>query len=120
MDDEPALLKMVAVYLSRLGYAVETADNTEDARAKMQANPGGYAVAVLDATMPGLSMTDLAVEMLGASENLRIVAASGYPVDMTAVEAAGAGRVAFLQKPFTPEMLASLIRRMIGSQEEGL
>jgi CheY-like chemotaxis protein len=46
--------------------------------------------------------------------------ASGYPVDITALEAAAPGRVAFLHKPFTPEMLAAAIRRMLAAQEENL
>ena len=29
VDDEPALLKMMSVYLRRLGYAVTTASSTE-------------------------------------------------------------------------------------------
>ncbi len=111
---------MVSVYLDRLGYPVETAASTDEAWKRVQADPGGYAVAVLDATMPGLSMTALALQMLRASKDLRIVAASGYPVDMRELEAAGPGRVTFLPKPFPPEMLASVVRRMLGAEEEGL
>ncbi|MBZ5582751.1 MAG: response regulator [Acidobacteriia bacterium] len=111
---------MVSVYLDRLGYKVETADSTGEAWTRVEADPGGYVVAVLDATMPGLSMIELALQMLRASKELRIVAASGYPVDMRVLEAVAPGRVAFLPKPFAPEMLASVVRRMLGSEEEGL
>ena len=38
----------------------------------------------------------------------------------TALQAAAPGRVAFLHKPFTPEMLAAAIRRMLAAQEESL
>ena len=120
MDDEPALLKMMSVYLGRLGYPVETSGSTDDAWTRVEADPFAYAVAVLDATMPGLSLAELAANMLHASPSLRIVAASGYPVDMAELEAAGPGRAVFLPKPFTPEMLASLVRRMLAAQEEDL
>ncbi len=120
VDDEPALVKMMGAYLGRLGYSVETTGSTDEAWERVSADPGGYAVAVLDATMPGLTMAELALKMLRASPTLRVVAASGYPVDMTEVEAAGPGRVAFLPKPFAPEMLASLVRRMLAAQEENL
>src|SRR5258708_1964084 len=111
VDDEPALLKMMSVYLGRRGYSLTTADSTEQAWTEVQASPTEFAVAVLDATMAGLSMQDLALRMLGASSSLCVIAASGYPVDMTAMESAAPGRVLFLHKPFTPEMLADAVRR---------
>ena len=118
VDDEPSLLKMMGVYLGRLGYSVTLANSTEKAWAEVEAAPSGYAIAVLDGSMPGLSMEDLALKMLRANPSLCVVAASGYSMDTTAVEAAAPGRVTVLQKPFTPEMLAEAVRRMLGAQEE--
>lgn len=118
VDDEPALLRMMSVYLGRLGYSVTTSGTTGQAWAEVQAAPEAFSVAVLDATMSGITMADLAVRMLNANPRLCVLAASGYPVDMSSVEAAAPGRVAFLQKPFTPEMLATAVRRMLAPQEE--
>jgi CheY-like chemotaxis protein len=120
VDDEPALLKMASAYLGRLGYAVTAANSTGQAWAEMEAAPDSFAVAVLDGTMPGISVIDLATRLLNASPSLRVLTTSGYPVDITALEAAAPGRVAFLHKPFTPEMLAAAIRRMLAAQEESL
>ena len=53
-DDEPAVLKMMELYLDRLGYAVTVADTAAQACAEVEAAPAGFAVAVLDATMAGL------------------------------------------------------------------
>ena len=50
VDDEPILLKMMNVYLGRLGYTVVTANSTEKAWAEVEAAPHAFAVAVLDAT----------------------------------------------------------------------
>ncbi len=66
----------------------------------------------------GMSMEELASRMLSLNLKLCVVAASGYPVDMTFLEAAAPGRVLFLHKPFTPEMLAATVRRMLAAQEE--
>ena len=118
VDDEPALLKMIALYLERRGYSVRTSSSTEQAFAMIQAEPLAYAVAVIDATMPGLSMEDLALKMLQANPAVHVLAASGYPVDMTRLEAVAPGRVAFLHKPFTPEMLTESVRRMLASQKQ--
>ena len=120
VDDEPALLKIMSLYLGRRGYGVATADTTASAWSQFQAAPSEFAVAVLDATMPGLSMQDLALRMLAANPGLCVIASSGYPWDMTAIEAAAPGRTMFLHKPFVPEKLADAVRRMIASQEENL
>jgi DNA-binding NtrC family response regulator len=120
VDDEPSLLKMMGVYLSRLGYSVTLADSTEQAWAEVEASPSGYDIAVLDGSMPGLSTEDLALKMLAANPSLCVVAASGYFVDTAAMEAAAPGRVAVLRKPFAPEMLVAELRRMLAAQEEKL
>ena len=120
VDDEPTLLKMMAIYLGRLGYAVTTANTSERAWAEMESAPGRFAVAVLDATLPGIGLHELALKMLSVSPSVRILAASGYPMDLSALAAQAPGRVEFLQKPFTPEMLAATVRRMLGPQEENV
>lgn len=109
---------MMTVYLERRGYHVTTAGTTERASSLADAEPLGFSVAVLDASMPGLSMEALASRLLGLNPALRVLVASGYPVDMSILDAAAPHRVAFLHKPFTPEMLVAAIRRMLGPQEE--
>jgi two-component system cell cycle sensor histidine kinase/response regulator CckA len=118
VDDEPALLKMMSIYLGRLGYSVTTVNTTEQAWHEVETAPTGFLAAVLDATMPGMTMEELATRMLSISPKLCVLTASGYPVDMTYLEAAAPGRVSFLHKPFTPEMLAAAVRRMLAAQEE--
>src|SRR5437762_2330230 len=118
VDDEPALLRMITAYLRRRGYEVTPTESTEDAWSEVESHPGEFAVAVVDATMAGLSMEELAVRMLGANPKLCLIATSGYPVDMTLLESVAPGRVVFLHKPFSPEMLADTVRRMLGSEEK--
>jgi DNA-binding NtrC family response regulator len=118
VDDEPALLRMMSLYLERRGYAVTTSSSTDRAAALVEEQPRSFSVVVLDATMAGMSMEELALKLLRLNPSLQVLAASGYPVDMSALEAAAPGRVAFLHKPFTPEMLARNVRRMLGGEEE--
>src|SRR5664280_3114064 len=104
VDDEPSLLKMLSAYLRRLGYAVVAAGSTEEAWAEVEAAPHAFALAVLDATMSGIRMEDLAARMLAADPRLCVIAASGYPVDIAVLQAPAPGRVMFLHKPFSPAM----------------
>jgi two-component system, cell cycle sensor histidine kinase and response regulator CckA len=117
VDDEPSLLKMLSAYLRRLGYTVVAAGSTENAWAEVEAAPHAFALAVLDATMSGVRMEDLAARMLAVHPRLCVIAASGYPVDIAALQAAAPGRVMFLHKPFSPRMLGAAVRRMIDTQE---
>jgi two-component system, cell cycle sensor histidine kinase and response regulator CckA len=120
VDDEAPLLRMLSLFLGRLGYSVTTADTTEGAWKLVEADPTAFDAAVLDGSMTGMKMNDLASRMLQANPSIRVLAASGYPVDVTALQVAAPGRVGFLQKPFTPEMLAAALRGLLGTQKEKL
>jgi len=72
----------------------------------------------VDATMAGLSMEELGTKMLSVNPTLCLIATSGYPVDMSLPEAEAPGRVVFLHKPFSPEMPADTVRRMLGAEEK--
>ena len=117
VDDEPPLLRMMSLYLGRKGYRVTVAGSAPKARAELAAAPGGYAAVVLDATVPGGSPADLGGEILRSDSSVRVLVASGYPVDVSALEAEAPGRVAFLHKPFSPEMLANAVRSLLGAKE---
>jgi DNA-binding NtrC family response regulator len=117
-DDELPLLKVMSLYLERLGFKVHTADSTDEAWAAARTSSGGFVAAVLDASMDRFDMNDFAGRLLDANPRLCIIGVSGYPVDMSALEAKAPGRVLFLQKPFTAGKLADALRRMIGPQEE--
>ena len=120
VDDEPALLKMMGVYLTRKGFAVTTMETTDRAWAAVEASAGEFEVVVIDGSMKGLSAEELGLRILASNPAACVLMASGYPVDMSRLEQAGAGRVGFIQKPFTPQSLAESVRRMLGRQEENV
>jgi two-component system, cell cycle sensor histidine kinase and response regulator CckA len=120
VDDEPPLLRMMGLFLDRQGYTVTTAEATDKAWALVEADPSGYDVAVLDGSMAGMTMEELATRMLSANPSLCVLAASGYPMDMTALSARSPGRVTFLLKPFTPHALAEAIGGLLAAQEKDL
>jgi DNA-binding NtrC family response regulator len=120
VDDEPPLLRMMSLFLSRHGYSVTTSEATDKAWALVEANPSTFEFAVLDGSMAGMSMEELATRMLDANPSMCILCASGYPVDITALAAKAPGRVASLLKPFTPHALAEAIGGLLAAQEKGL
>ena len=120
VDDEPSLLRVMSLYLGRIGYSVTVASSVAKARTELTSADGKFAVVVLDATLAGDALADLGSEILAADPGVRVIGASGYPIDMHELEAKAPGRVAFLHKPFSPEMLATVVRRMLGTKKEGV
>ncbi|HEX3744773.1 MAG TPA: response regulator [Bryobacteraceae bacterium] len=120
VDDEPPLLRMMSLFLGRKGYTVTTADGTDQAWALVEADPAAFDIAVLDGSMPGMTMEELATRMLQANPAMCILSASGYLVDISGLAAKAPGRVAFLLKPFTPHALAEAVGGLLGAQEKEL
>ncbi len=111
---------MMGLYLGRQGYSVTTVESTEKAWLLVQADPSAFDVAVLDGSMAGITMEDLATRLLTANPSLCVLGASGYPVDITTLAARAPGRVAFLLKPFTPQSLAKAVGGLLAAKEEGV
>lgn len=118
VDDEPPLLKMMGVYLKRVGYDATLFESSDRAWAEVGGAADEYAGAVLDATLRGMTAQELALKLLAANPSICVVVASGYVVEMSAVEAAGPGRVSFVQKPFTADTLIRTLRKMFDPKKE--
>jgi len=112
VDDDPSLLKLMSKFLQRAGYQVTSSRATEEAWSLLEAGQSKFDAAVLDGTLSGMSMPELAAKMLAANPALRVIAISGYPMDLSHLDAVAPGRVVFLPKPFTPQMLVSAVRRI--------
>ena len=108
VDDDAALLKVMDIYLSRLGYRVDACRNAADAWALVEASPSLYAGALVDLNMPGMRGEELARRILKCNASIRLVVMSGYPAQPSA-ETVGGNRVGFLYKPFAPHELAEAL-----------
>jgi len=117
VEDEAALRSVMAAYLERLGYAVDTAVSTETAWDRFSSAPTSYALAIVDMSMPGIGGNELARRLLETNREIRLIATSGYPLEPARLEALGEGRVAFLPKPFTPDKLVQTIERLLSGYQ---
>jgi two-component system, cell cycle sensor histidine kinase and response regulator CckA len=113
VDDEPALAKLMQTVLSRSGYAVDVCGDAPSAFAAFERATDPYEVVVADVTLPGLSGQDMAVQMLQQHSALRVLLCSGYPVAVESLPENVQSRVAYLQKPFLPNMLAKALEELI-------
>jgi two-component system, cell cycle sensor histidine kinase and response regulator CckA len=113
IDDDPALLNFTCKYLARLGYSVVPYGSAEEAWRQFESPAADYSLAVVDLSLPGLSGEQLCGMMLRSKPDVRLILMSGYPIDPQKLFEAGRDRMAFLQKPFTPTMLAETVNRML-------
>jgi CheY-like chemotaxis protein/anti-sigma regulatory factor (Ser/Thr protein kinase) len=100
VDDEPEVLAALEEMLATLGYEPAGFRSSQDALAAVRAEPRRFEAVVSDEVMPGLTGTQLAVEMRKLNPTLPILIASGYggPGFETRALSAGVNRV--LKKPY--------------------
>lgn len=110
VDDDAALLKVMDIYLSRLGYRVDACPNAAEAWALVQASPSLYAGALVDLNMPGMRGEELVRRILESNASIRLVVVSGSPAGLSGMETLDGHRVSFLHKPFAPQQLADALK----------
>jgi hypothetical protein len=104
VDDEPPLFRMMSLSSGPLGIH-------RDHGGRSPTRPGRWWKPTRQAFAGGAGRQHggdehggTGVAHAGANPSMCILAASGYPVDITALSAEAPGRVAFLLKPFTPQI----------------
>ncbi len=103
VDDDPVVGKSFDRVLSGKGYAVITANNGQEALAKLDAED--YDVVFTDIKMPGMSGLEMAERVKAQRPWLPVVIVTGYGSSDNEARAEAAGVSAFLRKPLSPEMI---------------
>ena len=115
VDDQQPLLDLLASFLTRLGYQVETCVAAEEALRRFRERPSSYALVLTDANMPDMSGQELITRVTELSPRVRAVLTSGGPIRMPELPPDQACRVRFLQKPYVPSQLAQAVTALLES-----
>ena len=114
VDDEEALLDIGRQVLERLGYRVTTQASSQEALELFRRDPQAFDLVITDYTMPHLTGTALAQQMLALRPELPIILCTGYSSDhVTGRRALDQGIRSLAQKPLRPSEIASLIRQVL-------
>lgn len=117
MDDDEAVRRVTERVLVRLGYAVVTARDGEDAVQAYRAallSGARYDLVILDLTVPGAMGGLEAIELLRALDpGVRAVAASGYANAPVMAECAKFGFAAALAKPYESGRLSEVVSQLL-------
>jgi DNA-binding NtrC family response regulator len=117
VDDEPALLESLRLYLSRMGYAVTTFLDAQLAWDYFVADPTACAVIIVDLTLEGMSGQEFIRKVLQHKPDMAVLATSGYPPALDELLELRGARLGTLEKPFTPGKLTDALDRLRANQK---
>jgi len=113
VEDEPSVRMLVRDELRKLGYRVLEAKNGIEACLLATQQAGSFQLLLTDLVMPGMAGRELAQHLSVIKPDLRTLFISGYLDDVGIMAGQEEGMSSFLQKPFTPEVLARAVRNLL-------
>jgi two-component system, OmpR family, alkaline phosphatase synthesis response regulator PhoP len=119
VDDEPNIVRLIEVNLTRHGYQVETANNGVQALEKIRANRPDMVVS--DVMMPEMDGFELlsTIRRDPALESLPVIMLTAKTQDKNVMEGYSRGADMYLTKPFNPAELLAFVKRILQSASGG-
>ena len=113
VEDEPATRATIKRMLQRLGYTVHDACDAVDALARLQTLAPRVKLVLTDVVMPGQNGRELGEQIAARWPSLPVLYMSGYMDDEILRRGLIEANTGLLQKPVTPERLASAVRKAV-------
>jgi PAS domain S-box-containing protein len=113
VEDEESVRQLVRETLESKGYKVLEADHGESALHIVSHHSGKIDMLITDVVMPGKSGRELSAQLCSSYPHTKVLYLSGYTEDAIAHEGVLESGTAFLQKPFTLQMLARKVREVL-------
>jgi len=112
-DDEPQVRMLVEVVLRRAGFVLESSDNGDKASRQFAAAPAGFALALIDLSMPGRTGFELIKEMRVSRPDLPVILMSGDHDRYGRMGGPELSNVVRLAKPFSVDELFAALRQAL-------
>ncbi|MFZ2448805.1 MAG: PAS domain S-box protein [Syntrophobacteraceae bacterium] len=113
IDDEKAIVDMLKEMLESLGYNVAGRYSSGDALQAFRARPDIFDLVITDLTMPHMTGTDLAKEMLKIRADTPIILCTGFSETVDENRTRLLGIKGFLMKPVALRDLAVTVNRVL-------
>jgi two-component system cell cycle sensor histidine kinase/response regulator CckA len=109
VEDEERVRRLTCRILEHYGYGVVEAADGPQALDLLRQNSPRVDALISDVVMPGMSGPDLAARARTERPDLPVLLLSGFTADELPGDVPQGSRQAFLQKPFSPEALATAV-----------
>jgi two-component system, cell cycle sensor histidine kinase and response regulator CckA len=116
VEDEEAILGMVAESLKNLGYTVLTSSRPSEAIRAVETHSGQIHLLMTDVVMPEMNGRILAKNLSFLRPGLKTLFMSGYTADIIANRGVLDEGMHFIQKPFTIMDLANKVRKVLENE----
>jgi CheY-like chemotaxis protein len=116
VEDEPGVRTLARAILEKCGYVVLDACEPYDALALVSHYEKPIDLLVTDVVMPNMSGRQLVERLLRDRPGLRVLYISGYADDAVVRHGIIDAGTPFLQKPFTPDVLAQKVREVLNDE----
>jgi two-component system cell cycle sensor histidine kinase/response regulator CckA len=116
VEDEESVRQLVRETLESKGYKVLEADNGEAALRIVSNYSDKIDMLITDVVMPGMSGRELSARLCASRPQTKVLYLSGYTEDAIGHEGVVDPDTAFLQKPFTLQMLSRKVREVLGER----
>jgi two-component system cell cycle sensor histidine kinase/response regulator CckA len=113
VEDDASVRILLRDALKKLGYRVIEAKHGLEACLLATQEVSRLDLLLTDMVMPGMGGRELAQHLIAIKPDLRILFMSGFTDDVGILAGHEQGTSGFLQKPFTPEVLARTIRKIL-------
>ena len=116
VDDERAVRRVVQAVLQRAGYEVLAAEDGHGGLDLFKSHQGEIRATILDLTMPGLDGDEVLAAIRAIDPNAPVILSSGYTGDEVLDRVKNSTVSAYLQKPYKPAELLSVLQEILGPQ----
>jgi PAS domain S-box-containing protein len=113
VDDEATVAEFMADLLSTWGLEVAICHSAEQALKRMDTDSGEFDIVITDQTMPGLTGTELARQLMSVRPDIPIILYSGFAEGIDDAALRQGGIREFFRKPVDTDRLRQTLTRLL-------
>ena len=113
VEDDGSLRKLARTILKEKGYKVLEAENGEEALKVSEAHDGMIDLMITDVVMPKMGGKEIAERLQPLYPQMKVIYMSGYTDNAIVHHGVLAPGLNFLEKPFSPKVLARKVREVL-------
>ena len=117
VEDQEEVRQLTCMILRDLGFHVLEASDSMEALLVAGDYQEPIRLLVTDVIMPGINGRELAARLAPSRPEMLVIYMSGYTDRIMSKDGVLDGSVAYLQKPFTPEMLTQMVHRVLAARQ---
>jgi len=113
VEDDPGIREFASKVLTKIGYEVLEASNTQEALDISEKESGGLVLVFSDVVLPDKSGLQLAEELLSRKPGLKVLLTSGYTDQKSQWSVIKEKGYCFIQKPYNLSDLLRVVREVL-------